>query len=162
MRSMVAAVLADQGHRWQTGCPIPVESYLEEFPELATDRDAKLVLAAGEFLAQQECGLNPTVAGFLERFPDLRTELEPRLAGQEGRRERTDQVTRRSEPARPKFIDRYRVDGVLGQGAFGTVFLAWDDQLERPVAIKVPRRHRISGPEDLEAYLAEARIVASL
>ena len=40
--------------------------------------------------------------------------------------------------------------------------LAHDDDLDRPVAIKVPRPERVSRPEDIEAYLNEARILASL
>ena len=51
---------------------------------------------------------------------------------------------------------------VLGEGGFGRVYLAHDDQLDRSVAIKVPRRDRISRPEDADAYLAEARVLASL
>src|SRR5208283_2997219 len=50
----------------------------------------------------------------------------------------------------------------LGTGGFGEVFQAFDDDLDRPVAIKVPRPERVSQPEDIEAYLNEARIVASL
>jgi serine/threonine protein kinase/formylglycine-generating enzyme required for sulfatase activity len=62
----------------------------------------------------------------------------------------------------PQQIGRYRVERVLGQGGFGVVYLAHDDELQRFVAIKVPHRHLISRPEDVEAYLIEARIVASL
>jgi serine/threonine protein kinase len=62
----------------------------------------------------------------------------------------------------PPHIGRYRVERVLGQGGFGIVYLAHDDQLQRFVAIKVPHRHLVSRPEDAEAYLTEARIVASL
>src|SRR5262249_41914283 len=36
------------------------------------------------------------------------------------------------------------------------------EELRRQVAIKVPHRHRVAQPEDVEKYLAEARILASL
>ena len=62
----------------------------------------------------------------------------------------------------PTKIGRYTILGLLGKGGFGRVYLAHDDDLNRPVAIKVPRSERVSRPEDIEAYLAEARIVASL
>jgi hypothetical protein len=50
----------------------------------------------------------------------------------------------------------------LVKGEFGQVFLAFDEALVRPVAIKVPRPERVSQPEDVEAYLDEARVLASL
>lgn len=59
-------------------------------------------------------------------------------------------------------IGRYRIERVLGKGGFGIVYLARDDQLRRHVAIKVPHRTLVDRPEDAEAYLAEARTVASL
>src|SRR5262245_46659636 len=79
-------------------------------------------------------------------------------------------VRRRQEPRAedaeheelPAGIGRYRVVRLLGEGSFGRVFLAYDDELRRPVAVKVPHRHRIARPEDVEAYLAEARILAGL
>src|SRR5262249_27329466 len=62
----------------------------------------------------------------------------------------------------PQAIGRYRVIRQLGQGGFGRVYLAHDDDLSRPVAIKVPHPERVAGPEDVEAYLAEARALAQL
>jgi serine/threonine protein kinase/formylglycine-generating enzyme required for sulfatase activity len=59
-------------------------------------------------------------------------------------------------------IGRYVVKRVLGAGGFGKVFLAVDEELNRTVAIKVPHAHQISRVDDVEAYLREARIVASL
>ncbi|HQX49947.1 MAG TPA: protein kinase, partial [Planctomycetaceae bacterium] len=57
---------------------------------------------------------------------------------------------------------RYRLDRVLGEGAFGRVYLSFDEELRRQVAIKVPTKARFRKAEDAEAYLAEARMVASL
>ena len=50
----------------------------------------------------------------------------------------------------------------LGQGGFGRVYLARDDDLDRSVAIKVPNPERIAGTLDIETYLAEARALAKL
>ncbi len=64
-----------------------------------------------------------------------------------------------SDPSR---IGRYTILGRLGQGGFGTVYLGHDDDLDRPVAIKVPKPERIARPEDVDSFLNEARIVANL
>jgi WD40 repeat protein/predicted Ser/Thr protein kinase len=67
-----------------------------------------------------------------------------------------------AEPAPlPDSLQRYRVEGVLGQGAFGTVYLAEDRELKRPVALKVAL-HAQEGPGDVDAFRAEARVLASL
>jgi serine/threonine protein kinase/formylglycine-generating enzyme required for sulfatase activity len=62
----------------------------------------------------------------------------------------------------PTKIGRYTILGPLGQGGFGRVYLAHDDDLDRPVAIKVPTPERITRAEDVEAYLNEARVLARL
>ena len=64
--------------------------------------------------------------------------------------------------APPSHIGRYRVEKLLGQGGFGLVYLAHDDQLRRLVAIKVPHARLVAQTTDAEAYLTEARTVANL
>jgi serine/threonine protein kinase/formylglycine-generating enzyme required for sulfatase activity len=82
-----------------------------------------------------------------------------------------DQTVRKQDAPRPagdlpeslpQRIGRFRVVRLLGQGGFGRVYLAHDDDLNRQVAIKVPNPERIARPQDLEAYLSEAQILASL
>ena len=68
----------------------------------------------------------------------------------------------RSSEGDPSTIGRYRIIHRLGQGGFGRVYLAHDDDLDRPVAIKVPNPERITHSADLEAFLIEARILAKL
>jgi serine/threonine protein kinase/formylglycine-generating enzyme required for sulfatase activity len=62
----------------------------------------------------------------------------------------------------PATIGRYRVIRPLGRGGFGTVYLAQDDALRRPVAIKVPNPERVAAPKDVAVYLAEAQVLAQL
>src|SRR5215471_16524479 len=59
-------------------------------------------------------------------------------------------------------LGRFELLGVLGQGAFGTVYKARDPELDRFVALKVPRAGNLAGPEDLDRFLREARSVAQL
>ncbi len=62
----------------------------------------------------------------------------------------------------PSQIGRYRIIRRLGQGGFGRVYLAHDDDLDRPVAVKVPNPERITHPEHVEAFFTEARVLAKL
>jgi eukaryotic-like serine/threonine-protein kinase len=57
-------------------------------------------------------------------------------------------------------IGRYRVDGLLGTGAMGEVYRAYDPVIDRPVAIKVVRPELIAGAASdqwLQRFRREAR-----
>ena len=62
----------------------------------------------------------------------------------------------------PVRFGRYEVVRELGRGGFGTVYLARDGELSRPVAIKVPRRGLLHSLEQVEKFLNEAQNAAGL
>ncbi len=57
---------------------------------------------------------------------------------------------------------RYVIKKALGDGAMGTVYLAHDAQLERDVALKVPKFPPNAPPEQLERFYQEAKAAAKL
>ena len=57
---------------------------------------------------------------------------------------------------------RYRVADVLGRGGMAVVYLARDDELERPVAIKVLAGHLADEPVFRDRFIREARLAAGL
>lgn len=62
----------------------------------------------------------------------------------------------------PEMLGRYRVQSLLGKGGFGVVLRAYDDQLDRDVAIKIPHPDLVRTPEQNESFLSEARVLAAL
>jgi WD40 repeat protein/tRNA A-37 threonylcarbamoyl transferase component Bud32 len=59
-------------------------------------------------------------------------------------------------------LGKYELLDLVGVGAFGTVYKARDPELNRVVAIKVPRAGNLAGRADLDRFLREARSVAQL
>jgi WD40 repeat protein/serine/threonine protein kinase len=59
-------------------------------------------------------------------------------------------------------LGRFELLETLGAGAFGTVYMARDPELDRVVAIKVPRAGNLASQADLDRFVREARNVAQL
>jgi eukaryotic-like serine/threonine-protein kinase len=64
----------------------------------------------------------------------------------------------RATPPAPLVLERYRLHRRLGAGAFGTVWMARDERLDRDVAVKILARERIVGGR----FEREARAAARL
>jgi len=64
-----------------------------------------------------------------------------------------------------QLIGRYRIDGVLGAGAMGTVYRAFDTRIERAVALKTIRKDMLAGKLGAEVqsrFRTEARAAGRL
>src|SRR5579864_3915244 len=73
--------------------------------------------------------------------------------------------TAMTNEAMPSRIGKYRIDRVLGTGAMGVVYLAFDPHIERPVALKTVRRELLAaqgGVDVMERFRNEARAAGRL
>src|SRR5438034_11308426 len=62
----------------------------------------------------------------------------------------------------PKFVGRHRIIARLGGGGWGVVYKAYDEQLQRHVAVKVLHRRVSIARAQLDAYLADAEALARI
>ena len=160
----------DQRNRFRTGAPYRVEDYLSRLPEIADNPDILTDLLVSEFQIQDLEPNQELISEFTSRFPNISDSFKDKLLSQ-------DSVTRlisnndasratesifKEEREGNKFFGRYRLIRMLGEGGFGTVYLALDTDLQRQVAIKVPKPEHFKRAEDAADYLNEARTVASL
>ncbi|MDQ6750921.1 MAG: serine/threonine protein kinase, partial [Actinomycetota bacterium] len=77
-------------------------------------------------------------------------------------RTRTMPTLRTPRPGAARALDRYRLEERLGAGAFGAVWLAYDETLERRVAVKVIPRPEHTQPDPRGRAQREALAAARL
>ncbi len=112
-----------------------------------SERTALLsLLAATELRFRLRHGERPTIDEFRRRFVEHEHLAEGILGN----------------TVLPERIGPFGIVGYLGGGNFGQVYLGRDSQLDRFVAIKVPRPERFAGAEDRDRFLREARLAARI
>lgn len=111
---------------WKAGRRADVDAYLQDVP--AAEQDA-----------------------FRSALNAVRKELETHNRSVDSSAVPDSERTGAYQPSRaiPERIGRFEIVALLGEGAFGRVYKARDPQLDREVAIKVPR---------LEAYGGQVRL----
>ena len=102
------------------------------------------MLVAAELRFRVREGERPSQGEYRSRFPDHGGLIEAVFIAALG----------------PERIGAFMVVRLLGEGNFGRVYLCRDEQLDRMVAIKVPRADRFDGPQDIDRFLHEARLAA--
>lgn len=64
--------------------------------------------------------------------------------------------------AMPRRVGRFTIEQRLGRGGFATVYLAKDPDLQRLVALKLPRLDKFAAEDEIRRYLSEARAAARM
>jgi serine/threonine protein kinase len=129
------------------------------------DRLADLLLEWEEVQGQ---GRDISTAHLCRDCPELTQELERQINALKKMNWLTQDLPETMRPTDSQrergtiLSDRYRLDSVLGEGGFAVVWRGFDLELQRSVAIKIPKPSRWFSPEQLARVLAEARRLARL
>lgn len=185
-RLLINLIKIDQDLHWSSGQPKPLEQYLQEWPELNQDPAIRAELLTGECMARGLKDL-PTVEELKKRFSELLAhidldQIEADLWHEEKFPDEspptpvespTDDATVALPPRPPispgtlqpgTTFGRFMIREVLGKGAMGVVYRAYEPQLDRDVALKVPRLDSMANHDGelAKRFLREARAVAKI
>ncbi|MCA9078693.1 MAG: serine/threonine protein kinase [Planctomycetaceae bacterium] len=184
---LIELVHADLEHRLKAGQAARLEEYLERFPALKEDQSVLQELIQTEFnlRIKQEPGLLPNE--YRQRFPELPRpkvpgkgvhtrcphchnpielvdesslkDIECPSCGSSFNLISTDTTATRGGSSTT--VAHFELLEQLGMGHFGTVWKARDMQLDRTVAVKMPRSNQLD-EADTEQFFREARAAAQL
>ena len=153
-------LIAEYHDRVDQGETLDQAGFTADHPELESELSryfenvATLESLAGPTAGQSEADPNATVisgethdGGFAE------TMIENSGSGNAARISKDAPLTQ---------FGRYRIRKELGRGAMGAVYLAHDEQLDREIALKIPKFETDANADLLERFYREARAAAAL
>lgn len=172
--------LCDQFERqWKAGDNTKIEEYLDQVRPRERGYLLRELIAL-ELELRLEAGKDVDREEYRRRFADHLEIVEDAFAVVDRRQgassppsstgdvslqetDRWRRLKKEEEPeVMPERIGRYSIEQELGRGGFAVVYLARDTQLDRHVALKVPRKDRFKSDEHLAQFVQEARNAAQL
>ncbi|HEV3024022.1 MAG TPA: protein kinase, partial [Pirellulales bacterium] len=132
-------IKVDLGRRWpHDDLRLPVEHYLQKFPELVSDGHLPYDLIFEEFRLRRQLGEAVDAAEYEKRFPDHALPLQRLLAAADDAPSTAVVLAGEvDDVAVGSRIDDFDLLLCVGNGAFARVFLARQRSMQRLVALKV-------------------------
>jgi serine/threonine-protein kinase len=177
MIDLLAAIRAEQRAHWQAGNRIPIQVFLDRHPEVQRNEDSAIDLIYSEILLRQEMGETVVWDDYFRTFPQFAEQLRRQRAFHEmlGQGSSTSQPavaqpsvngtghettqTPTAEPRQFPAVVGYEIEGILGKGSHGIVYLARQLLLDKLVALKMLHSGDLS---HLDLIRRDAKVLAQL
>lgn len=158
--------------------PDGMELHLESCPRCRTRLDElageeslwESVVSTLQADSREVAGAAGEVGGLPSAWPDRSPEV-PALAGSPRTRPGGSSAPRVATarlfdpPVHPEMLGRlgrFDIESMIGRGGFGTVWKAWDTELNRPVAIKILAEHLAENATARRRFIREAQSAAAV
>ncbi|MGD9858283.1 MAG: protein kinase [Planctomycetaceae bacterium] len=142
---------------WKRGERPRLGEFLSEFDQ-SVRSTVFVELVKLDLYYRTAAGETPNLQDYTTQFPEFAEALS-QLADGTGLNRSQTKTWRLPHAA--EHVAHYQLREQVGQGAFGIVWTAWDSQLERTVAVKLPSA-RFTGSKQVALFLHEARAAAKL